>query len=72
MANPADQQFTSGEKGVMGIGAVIGYLVGWYLRVQAGQTGALAGAIYGGLGTAGGFLVASLLVLLLRGMKTRR
>ena len=54
------------EKTILVCGAVLGYLVGWYLRAEAGKVGAVPGAIYGGLGTGAGVLIGYLVIWLIR------
>ena len=68
MSDSGDSQFvpTGGEKVVMLVFGVIGYLIGWYVRAQMGLVGAVPSAIAGGLGTGAGVVVGVLLVKIRR------
>lgn len=64
MSDRNESQFvpTAGEKVVMLVFGIVGYLIGSYIRGRMGYVGAVPGAIAGGLGTGAGVLVAVLLI----------
>ena len=69
MADDTEAKFvpTGGEKAVILAFAVVGYLIGWAVRVRMGLVGAIPGAIAGGLGTGGGVIVGTMIVMAVRG-----
>lgn len=64
---PAKVLSTTG-RAVLLVGAVIGYCIGWYFRIQANMTGALFGALYGAGGVLVGMLIVAPLIFFVPGM----